>query len=170
VTETTDPRTHCHPPPTQAPIVVQLIVLGRRLSYVLDRRLVRHGYNHTQAAMILALTKHPGLTAQDLARPAWVEPSSVTRALQALERRGLVARKAHPTDGRAMVLHLTERGKEEANLIVDLLKSISAVIERDLGPAEVDAVRHALPAWFQRTDALWASADIDADEGVHPTT
>jgi MarR family transcriptional regulator, transcriptional regulator for hemolysin len=145
---------------------VSLIILGRRLSYVLDRKLGRHGYNHTQAAMILALTKHPGLTAQDLARPAWVEPSSVTRALQALERRGLVARQAHPTDGRAMVLHLTERGTEEARLIVALMQSTSAHVESGLSAADVEAVRHALPTWFQRTDALWTSADVEDEEGA----
>ena len=164
------PRQHCHPPPTQAPFVVQLIMLGRRLSYAIDRRLGRYGYNLTQASMLVALTKHPGLTAQDLSRPTWVEPSSVTRALQVLERRGLVARRAHPTDGRAMVLELTERGVEESRFIFELITAINSSFESSCDPDQIEAIRRVLPAWFERTDALWTGADLDPEEGATPVS
>ena len=141
-------------------------MLGRRLSYVIDRRLSRYGYNLTQATMLVALTRHSGLTAQDLSRPTWVEPSSVTRALQVLERRGLVARRAHPTDGRAMVLGLTDRGSEEARLIIDVVNTIGAAFEDDCDADDMAAIRRALPIWFERTEVLWEGSDLEVNEGA----
>ena len=46
----------------------------------------------------------------DLARAAEVDPSAMTRLLDKLESRGLIARVADPGDRRALNIHLTEAG------------------------------------------------------------
>lgn len=46
----------------------------------------------------------------DLARAAEVNPGAMTRLLDRLEARGLVARVADPADRRALNIHLTEAG------------------------------------------------------------
>lgn len=43
-----------------------------------------------------------------------VHPTSVTNAVDRLERAGLVARSPHPTDGRTTLVSLTARGRELA--------------------------------------------------------
>jgi DNA-binding MarR family transcriptional regulator len=47
----------------------------------------------------------------DLAQELAVDVSTVSRQVQALEQRGLVARDPDPDDGRANLLHLTRKGK-----------------------------------------------------------
>src|SRR3546814_9438062 len=46
----------------------------------------------------------------ELARAAEVNPGAMTRLLDRLEAKGLVARTADPTDRRALNIHLTESG------------------------------------------------------------
>lgn len=41
-----------------------------------------------------------------------VHPTSVTPAVERLERQGLVRRSAHPTDGRTTLVEITEAGRE----------------------------------------------------------
>ena len=165
---TADTNQMHHPPPTAAPTVVQLIILGRRLFHLAEQRLGRHGYNYTQALVILALHHHPGMTGQDLVRPIWVEPSSVTRALQALERRGLVTRQPHPTDGRASLFNVTDRGREAATLILSVVEATGAMVEQGIPPDDILSLRRALPAWFEQLEALRACADLESEEGDQP--
>lgn len=45
-----------------------------------------------------------------LATAFWLDPSTITRQVHALERAGLAERSADPADRRASILHLTEEG------------------------------------------------------------
>ena len=51
----------------------------------------------------------------DLARAAELNPGAMTRLLDRLEARGLVARVADPSDRRALNIHLTDSGVTIAN-------------------------------------------------------
>jgi DNA-binding MarR family transcriptional regulator len=140
--------------PGDAPLAVLLVALGHRLAYLVERRLARHDYNHTQAATIMILSRRPGAMAQDLASPVKVEPPSITRALQALERRGLVSRQPHPTDGRASLFHLTDQGQEAATTIARLMREVSAELEECVAPGQLADLRAALGAMFSRIEHM----------------
>jgi DNA-binding MarR family transcriptional regulator len=65
-------------------------------------------------ATIAAIGSEPvgGCHLKDLAVRCALDPSTVSRAVAALVRSGLVARSADPTDGRASVLSVTPRGRQ----------------------------------------------------------
>src|SRR3984885_15281149 len=67
-------------------------------------------FSWTQKAVLSRLEKHGPATAADLARAEGVKPQSMSTALGLLEKKGLVERKAHPTDGRQINIKLTVRG------------------------------------------------------------
>lgn len=136
----------------RVPLAVQLLVVGHRLSSLLQRRLARHDYNHTQAAIIMALLRNPGPIAHHLVGPVSVEAPSITRALQALERLGLVERKPHPTDGRACVFYLTAAGEAEAQRIALLMQEISSEIEAGMTPEQRRSFREALATVLDRVE------------------
>ncbi|MEU4743893.1 MarR family winged helix-turn-helix transcriptional regulator [Actinosynnema sp. NPDC023658] len=54
-----------------------------------------------------------GCHAKELAARAGLDPSTVSRAVAALVANGLVERRADPSDGRASILVVTERGRTE---------------------------------------------------------
>ena len=138
----------------QKPLAVQLMVLGHLVWRVVDRRLVTHGQNQSQAGILLALRHHSGLRVQDLAGMILMQPPSVTRAVQALERQGLVVRRAHPADGRASLLELTADGREAAGQIEMLLREVSAELVSELDSADRALLPEVLRALLARTAQL----------------
>ena len=66
----------------------------------------------TQLAALSTLKGQGALTPGELAAHEKVQPPSMTRVLAALEERGLVLRRPHPTDGRQVLVELTEQGRE----------------------------------------------------------
>ena len=67
-------------------------------------------FSWTQQAVLRRLEKNGPATGADLARAEGVKPQSMNTALGLLEKKGLVERKPHPTDGRQVNMKLTARG------------------------------------------------------------
>ncbi len=64
----------------------------------------------TQFSALAVLERHGEMTPGELAEHEHVRPPSMTRTVAALEAARLVARRAHPTDRRQVVLAVTEAG------------------------------------------------------------
>ncbi|WP_325050199.1 MarR family winged helix-turn-helix transcriptional regulator [Actinomadura craniellae] len=80
--------------------------LGRRL-----RRQGNHRLTITQFAALAAIERHHEMTPRELADHEKVQPPSMTRVITALELERLVERSPHPTDGRQVVVRVTDRGR-----------------------------------------------------------
>ncbi|WP_280187743.1 MarR family winged helix-turn-helix transcriptional regulator [Delftia sp. PS-11] len=62
---------------------------------------------------VLCLVAHnPGITSRQLCAALDVMPPNLVGLVATLERRGLIERRPHPSDGRAVGLHLTADGAE----------------------------------------------------------
>jgi DNA-binding MarR family transcriptional regulator len=66
-----------------------------------------HGLTLTQLATLGTLDRHGPMSPGVLAEHERVQPPSITRTVAALEERGLVERRPHPTDRRQHVVALT---------------------------------------------------------------
>jgi DNA-binding MarR family transcriptional regulator len=62
----------------------------------------------THLAALSTLKRHGAMSPGELAAHERVQPPSMTRVVVALEERGLVTRTPHPTDGRQVVIGLTD--------------------------------------------------------------
>jgi DNA-binding MarR family transcriptional regulator len=61
---------------------------------------------------VLSLIRHnPGITSRQLCHALNIQPPNMVVFLKSFEKRQLVEREPHPTDGRAMGLTLTESGE-----------------------------------------------------------
>jgi DNA-binding MarR family transcriptional regulator len=69
-----------------------------------------HELSLTEAAVMSRLATDGPATTADLARAESVKPQSMGSTIAALEDRGIVERKPHPTDGRQMNITLTAKG------------------------------------------------------------
>ncbi|MEW1747978.1 MarR family winged helix-turn-helix transcriptional regulator [Streptomyces angustmyceticus] len=87
--------------------------LGRTVSLLMRhlRAASPHGeLTPTQRAVISRIETDGEATIADLARAELVRPQSMRMTVGALEERGVLARRPHPTDGRQVVFSLTEEG------------------------------------------------------------
>ncbi|TXG92257.1 MarR family transcriptional regulator [Rhodococcus rhodnii] len=73
----------------------------------------------TQLSAIATLARDGAMTPGNLAAREHVQPPSMTRVIASLTDAGLVARTPHPTDGRQVLVSLTDAGRalfeEESN-------------------------------------------------------
>ncbi len=69
-----------------------------------------HELSLTEAAVLRRLENDGPATTADLARAESMKPQSMGTSVAALEERGFVERKPHPTDGRQVNIVLTAKG------------------------------------------------------------
>jgi DNA-binding MarR family transcriptional regulator len=69
------------------------------------------GLTLSQYTLLTGLHARPRARVQDLAVQAGITPSTATRILDALERRGIVRRARAPEDRRSVTVRLTARGQ-----------------------------------------------------------
>ncbi len=86
-------------------LAVSVTRLSRRLRQERDSDLTA-----TQLSALGTLRRHGPLPTGALAAYEKVQPPSMTRTVNALVETGMVRREAHDTDGRQVVLRLSEQG------------------------------------------------------------
>jgi DNA-binding MarR family transcriptional regulator len=69
-----------------------------------------HELSWSEGMVLGRLAKDGPATTAELARAEAVKPQSMGATIGALEERGLVERRPHPTDGRQMNISLTQKG------------------------------------------------------------
>ena len=96
-------------------------------------------------AVLGALFRHGELTVGELASIERVQPPTMTRKVNFLEEGGCVLRRPHETDGRVVVVTLTEQGR--ARVVADRKRRDEWLSRqlRDLTAAERDVLRAAAP-------------------------
>ncbi|MDN4173836.1 MarR family transcriptional regulator [Nocardioides sp. SOB77] len=122
-----------------------------RLSVMrLRRRLAseRHPDNELSIAhmgVLGCLHRTDGLTLGELAAAERVQPPSMTRTVNGLEERGYVTRRPHETDGRQVVVELSEKGR--ATVLADRRRRDEWLAQRlrELTPHERAVLRRAAP-------------------------
>ncbi|MGX1163708.1 DNA-binding MarR family transcriptional regulator [Arthrobacter sp. SLBN-100] len=90
----------------------QQILLAR-----IEAVLKPHGLSFARYELLalLSFTRSGSLPMAKASARLQVHPTSVTSAVNRLERAGLVRRVAHPTDGRATLVQISAKGREVVN-------------------------------------------------------
>lgn len=83
----------------------------------------QHELSLTESAVLSRLGRHGPATTAELARAEGMRPQSMSAALSALEERGLIERKPHPSDGRQMNIALTDKGATVRTSAKDLKRA-----------------------------------------------
>jgi len=96
-------------------------------------------------AVLGSLFRHGELTVGELAGLERVQPPTMTRKVNGLEEGGYVARRAHESDGRVVVVSLTELGR--SRVVADRKRRDEWLSRqlRDLTPDERAVLRAAAP-------------------------
>lgn len=106
----------------------QLFDLAVVLGGMMNDRLAEHGLTPARAEVLWVLHGAAPRTQRELSQILKCTPRNVTGLVDALQAAGLVERTAHPTDRRAVMVGLSERGRS-------LIASWGA--DRERGTAQV---------------------------------
>ena len=113
---------------------VQQLVIAR-----LDALLKPHGltFARYEALVLLVFSSRGSLPLGKMGQRLQVHPTSVTSIVQRLEAAGLIVRRPHPEDGRAVLAEITPAGRELVEAatsdLVDARFGLDALDDDDLG-------------------------------------
>jgi DNA-binding MarR family transcriptional regulator len=117
-----------------------------RLTRRVRAQAASHGLSLSEASVMARLSRDGAATTADLARAEGVRPQSMGATIAALEKRGIVERKPHPTDGRQVNIELTGKG---------------AAVRKSIGDAKRTWLAHAISRLDeQERETLFAAGTI----------
>lgn len=117
----------------------RLFELAEVLGAMMERGVAGHGLTRARAGVLWALFHDGPVTQGKLARSLQVTPRNVTGLLDALQADGYVAREPHPTDRRATLVSLTDRGRTTAAGLRSGRDEMAARLFGDVPAAQLDA-------------------------------
>jgi DNA-binding MarR family transcriptional regulator len=91
---------------------LRYLTVGYQVRRTVDERMTGHGSSLARTKILQVLARRGAVRQSELANELGHAPRSVTQAVEALERDGLVERGAAANDRRAKLVVLTRRGTE----------------------------------------------------------
>ena len=119
---------------------------ARALARRFDEALRPVGLTNGQFSLLMALNRPEPAAMGPVARLLAMDRTTLTAALKPLERLGLVAIEADPSDRRSRLLSLTGKGREVPAAAVPIWRAVHAEVEARLPEPGPDALRGALTA------------------------
>lgn len=109
------------------------VLLGEHM----ERGLAERGLTRARAQVIWQLFHQGPVTQRELSQALRVTPRNVTGLLDALQADGFVLRSPHPSDRRATLVSLTERGGAAAAALHDEYQEGARYLFADIPKAEL---------------------------------
>jgi DNA-binding MarR family transcriptional regulator len=131
-----------------------LFHIGRELRTALDRRLEAHGLTSQQAGLLLLsrLLREPNPVR--MAARLGTDTAGMTRLIDRLEAKGLVARKISPDDRRSIVVVLGPRSKHVLPRLVPTFKTVETGLLDGFDASEVRQLNSMLRRLLKNTRKL----------------
>jgi MarR family transcriptional regulator for hemolysin len=127
-------------------LLIILHDVARLIRTRIDASARAYGMTRAQWIILARLDRQPGMSQNELATICEVEPITVGRLVDRLEARGMVERRADPSDRRVRRLHLLPASEPILKEIARYRENLDAEITEGLfGPARdalVDALLH----------------------------
>mgnify|MGYP001587602042 FL=1 len=86
---------------------------------------------------LLSIDPEKGTPSTSLGPKMGMEATSLSRTLKTMEEKGLIVRKPNPEDGRGVLIHLTEFGKEKRNYSRDRVLTFNDAIKENASVEEL---------------------------------
>src|SRR3981189_3346553 len=119
---------------------------ARGLARALQMRLTEHAVSYGHWTFLRILWESEGLTQRQLSDQAGVMEPTTFSALNAMEQRGYVVRRASPRNRKEIHVYLTPKGRALKGKLVPLAEEVNEVALRDVAAADIAATRRTLLA------------------------
>jgi DNA-binding MarR family transcriptional regulator len=114
------------------------------------QRMAPFGLRPVDFSVLTLIAHNPGITSRQICAALDILPPNLVGMIKSLQKRGLIVRKPHPTDRRALGLHLSAEGKhlqkDAQATATDLEHKVSGAITTE----ELNQLNHLLRKVYRR--------------------
>jgi DNA-binding MarR family transcriptional regulator len=125
--------------------------VARLIRVEADKRARAHGMTRAQWVILVRVERQPGLSQKELAEVMEVEPITVARLIDRMERRGIVERRPDPKDRRVWRLHLCPSAQP---LLAELNVARTALARMITSGLDLDAIEQLFETLLSMKAAL----------------
>jgi MarR family transcriptional regulator, organic hydroperoxide resistance regulator len=104
--------------------------------------------------VLAALRERDGLRMGELSDTTAIEVSTLTRLVDGMEKKRLVARRRDKTDARVLTLHVTPTGRALTRRLLPIATRYERIALAGFSPAEAERLRAALRRLYGNMDRL----------------
>lgn len=94
------------------------------------------GIAHAYTPFLMHLWENDGVMQRDLHKQIGIEQPTAVRTLDRMERDGFIERKPSPSDRRATLIYLTEKGQGCEKVVLDAAKEINKCASNGLSAGD----------------------------------
>src|SRR5690606_17118921 len=87
---------------------------------------------------LLSIDPEKGTPSTSLGPKMGMEATSLSRTLKAMEEKGLIVRKPNPEDGRGVLIHLTDFGKEKRAYSRERVITFNETIKKNISEEKMN--------------------------------
>lgn len=120
--------------------------LARQIRVSFDRRAQHIGLTRSQWRALSVLRRFPGISQAVLAEHMEIEPISLVRLLDRMQKSGWIERRPDPNDRRANQLFLTKKVQK----IVDDMREVAIGVRKDVLKGFTELEHEALLTYLRR--------------------
>ena len=127
---------------------------GARIATAFGEEMRPLGASLQMWRVLAALREKDGRRMGDLSLTTSIEVSTLTRLVDNMEKKGLVARRRDAADSRAVLLHVTPAGRRLTRRMLPIAERYETVALKGFGAAEADSLKAALRRLYGNMDDL----------------
>jgi len=123
---------------------------SRLFNNYLNKRFQKNGFNVTteQWSILVQLWSRNGQTQQEIVVDSFKDKATITRLINALEKRNLVVRVPAVTDKRSNIVYLTQRGKELQGQLMKITLEVLMESQKDIQLEDMITCKNVLRKVF----------------------
>jgi DNA-binding MarR family transcriptional regulator len=118
--------------------------VARLIRVEADKRARAHGMTRAQWVILVRVERQPGLSQKELAEVMEVEPITVARLIDRMERRGIVERRPDPKDRRVWRVHLCPPAQPLLGELHEARTALARMITCGLHPDAIEQLSETL--------------------------
>lgn len=136
-----------------------IYITGQEMRNFAERVLKPYGLTLEQFHLLKNMSLVDGLTQRQICNLTSKTPANMSRMLDRMESKSLVARRENPVDRRASLVFLTTKGESLVDEVLEEFESFSSKLTRGINEREQQVVRNALAKIARNTQKM--SEELD---------
>ena len=108
------------------------------------QRMAPFGLRPVDFSVLTLIAHNPGITSRQICSALDILPPNLVGMIKSLDKRGLIERRAHPTDRRAQGLHLSPAGRKLQKSAQATATQLEIDVASRLSAEELDTLKNLL--------------------------
>lgn len=114
-------------------IYFNIAALNRKITNIWQESFLPLGLSPSHAYLLIAISENPDVSQKELGQLMELDPSTITRFIDTLERKGMLEKTAR---GKGSTLKISSKGQKVSRKIKKTMKDLFARMEKHFGKKE----------------------------------